>query len=85
MFLDHGGFQCGYCTPGMMMNAYSLVLAHPRPSREKVIDAMEGNLCSVYKRILEAFRRFVEARNAVGWWRGCAAPGGETLAAAPRC
>jgi aerobic-type carbon monoxide dehydrogenase small subunit (CoxS/CutS family) len=55
-FIDHGGFQCGYCTPGMIMNAYGLLLAEPRPSREKVIEAMEGNLCrcSAYKRILEA-------------------------------
>ena len=55
-FVDHGGFQCGYCTPGMIMNAYGLLLADPHPSREKVIEAMEGNLCrcSAYKRILEA-------------------------------
>ena len=55
-FLDHGGFQCGYCTPGMIMNAYGLLLADPRPSRETVVRAMEGNLCrcSAYKRILEA-------------------------------
>ena len=55
-FVDHGGFQCGYCTPGMIMNAYGLLLADPHPSREKVVDAMEGNLCrcSAYKRILEA-------------------------------
>ncbi len=55
-FVDHGGFQCGYCTPGMIMNAYGLLLADPHPSREKVQDAMEANLCrcSAYKRILEA-------------------------------
>ena len=55
-FVDHGGMQCGFCTPGMIMNAYGLLLDDPRPSREKVIDAMEGNLCrcSAYKRILEA-------------------------------
>ena len=55
-FVDHGGLQCGFCTPGMIMNAYGLLLANPRPSREKVVDAMEGNLCrcSAYKRILEA-------------------------------
>jgi aerobic-type carbon monoxide dehydrogenase small subunit (CoxS/CutS family) len=40
----------------MIMNAYGLLLEDPRPSREKVVDAMEGNLCrcSAYKRILEA-------------------------------
>lgn len=55
-FVDKGGFQCGYCTPGMIMNAYGLLLGDPHPSREKVIDAMEGNICrcSAYTRILEA-------------------------------
>ncbi len=55
-FVDKGGFQCGFCTPGMIMSAYGLLLADPHPSREKVVDAMEGNLCrcSAYKRILEA-------------------------------
>jgi len=55
-FIDKGGLQCGYCTPGMIMNAYGLLLADPHPSREKVLDAMEGNLCrcGAYKRILEA-------------------------------
>ena len=55
-FVDHGGLQCGFCTPGMIMSAYGLLLADPKPAREKVVDAMEGNLCrcSAYKRILEA-------------------------------
>ena len=55
-FVDKGALQCGYCTPGMIMNAYGLLLAAPRPSREKVLDAMEGNLCrcGAYRRILEA-------------------------------
>ena len=55
-FVDKGGFQCGFCTPGMIMNAYGLLLADPAPSRDKVLDAMEGNLCrcGAYKRILEA-------------------------------
>jgi len=62
-FIDHGGFQCGYCTPGMIMNAYGLLLADPHPSREKVTDAMEGNLCrcSAYKRILEAIESVARA------------------------
>jgi aerobic-type carbon monoxide dehydrogenase small subunit (CoxS/CutS family) len=55
-FVDKGALQCGYCTPGMIMSAYGLLLAHSRPPREKVVDAMEGNLCrcGAYKRILEA-------------------------------
>jgi aerobic-type carbon monoxide dehydrogenase small subunit (CoxS/CutS family) len=63
-FIDHGGMQCGFCTPGMLMNAYGLLLSDPHPSREKVIDAMEGNLCrcSAYKRILEAIESVAAAK-----------------------
>jgi aerobic-type carbon monoxide dehydrogenase small subunit (CoxS/CutS family) len=55
-FVDRGALQCGFCTPGMIMNAHGLLLADPRPSRETVAVAMEGNLCrcGAYKRILEA-------------------------------
>jgi aerobic-type carbon monoxide dehydrogenase small subunit (CoxS/CutS family) len=62
-FVDKGGFQCGFCTPGMIMNAYGLLVADPRPTREKVVDAMEGNLCrcSAYKRILEAIESVAAA------------------------
>jgi aerobic-type carbon monoxide dehydrogenase small subunit (CoxS/CutS family) len=63
-FIDHGGMQCGFCTPGMLMNAYGLLLSDPHPSREKVLDAMEGNLCrcSAYKRILEAIESVASAK-----------------------
>jgi aerobic-type carbon monoxide dehydrogenase small subunit (CoxS/CutS family) len=57
-FYEHGGFQCGYCTPGMIMNAYALLLEHPRPTREEIVQGMENNLCrcSAYKRIIEAIQ-----------------------------
>ena len=63
-FVDHGGQQCGFCTPGMLMNAYGLLLSDPHPSRERVLDAMEGNLCrcSAYKRILEAIESVAGAK-----------------------
>jgi aerobic-type carbon monoxide dehydrogenase small subunit (CoxS/CutS family) len=44
-FVEHDALQCGYCTPGMIMNAYGLLLNHPRPSRGQIIEQMEGNLC----------------------------------------
>jgi aerobic-type carbon monoxide dehydrogenase small subunit (CoxS/CutS family) len=55
-FYDVGGFQCGYCTPGMIMNAYGLLLEKPRPTRDEIVQGMEYNLCrcSAYKRIIEA-------------------------------
>lgn len=55
-FYELGGFQCGYCTPGMIMNAYALLLERPKPTREQIVQGMENNLCrcSAYKRIVEA-------------------------------
>jgi len=55
-FLEHGGFQCGYCTPGMIMNAYGLLLEHPHPTRQQIVEGMEGNLCrcAAHQRIVEA-------------------------------
>ncbi len=44
-FVEHDALQCGYCTPGMIMNAYGLLLNNPRPSRSQIIEQMEGNLC----------------------------------------
>jgi aerobic-type carbon monoxide dehydrogenase small subunit (CoxS/CutS family) len=57
-FSEHGGFQCGYCTPGMIMNAYALLLEKPKPTRDDIIRGMENNLCrcSAYKRIVEAIQ-----------------------------
>jgi aerobic-type carbon monoxide dehydrogenase small subunit (CoxS/CutS family) len=55
-FVEHGGFQCGYCTPGMILHAYALLRAEPRPSRQAILDAMEGNLCrcGAHRRIVAA-------------------------------
>lgn len=44
-FVDHHAFQCGFCTPGMIMSARALLDKNSSPSREEIIDAMEGNLC----------------------------------------
>jgi len=44
-FLDHHAFQCGYCTPGMIMQAYALLKKTPRPTREQIVAAMDDNLC----------------------------------------
>ena len=44
-FIDHNAFQCGFCTPGMIMSARALLGANPHPSREEILEAMEGNLC----------------------------------------
>lgn len=58
-FYHQGGFQCGYCTPGMIMNAYALLLERPRPTRDQIVQGMDNNLCrcSAYKRIVEAIEK----------------------------
>jgi carbon-monoxide dehydrogenase small subunit len=44
-FLQHGGLQCGYCTPGFIMSAIALLASHPRPTETEVREALNGNLC----------------------------------------
>lgn len=55
-FIKHNALECGYCTPGMILNALSLLWKKPQPTREEIIAAMEGNLCRCgqYSRILQA-------------------------------
>ncbi|MGD8278438.1 MAG: (2Fe-2S)-binding protein [Gemmatimonadota bacterium] len=55
-FHEHGGFQCGYCTPGMIMTAYGLLQDVARPSREQILEEMQYNLCrcGAHQRIVEA-------------------------------
>ncbi len=58
-FLDEGALQCGYCTPGMILSATSLLRATPHPSHDELVMAMNGNVCrcGTYPRILAAIRR----------------------------
>ena len=44
-FLEHDAFQCGFCTSGMIMNAYALLTQRPSPSEADIIRGMEDNLC----------------------------------------
>ena len=44
-FVDHGAVQCGYCTPGMILEAYALLLRKPNPTEAEIADALEGNIC----------------------------------------
>jgi aerobic-type carbon monoxide dehydrogenase small subunit (CoxS/CutS family) len=63
-FVKHDALQCGYCTPGMLMNAYGLLLKNPSPSRSEIIEQMEGNLCrcGAHTRIIRAIQAAAEAR-----------------------
>ena len=55
-FADHGGSQCGYCTAGMLMTAKALLDKEPHPSRERIKEAISGNLCRCtgYQQIWDA-------------------------------
>ena len=57
-FIEHDAMQCGYCTPGMIMNATGLLLRNPSPSVEEIKTGMEDNLCrcGAHVRIVEAVK-----------------------------
>jgi len=55
-FLEAEAFQCGYCTPGMIMTSVALLKTTPHPTRERIVSAMNGNICrcGTYPRIVQA-------------------------------
>ena len=57
-FIQNEALQCGFCTPGMIMNATGLLHENPEPSRKEIIDVMEENLCRCgsYGRIIDAIQ-----------------------------
>jgi carbon-monoxide dehydrogenase small subunit len=57
-FITHDALQCGFCTSGMIINAYGFLLQNPNPSRKKIIVGMESNLCrcGAYNRIVDAIQ-----------------------------
>jgi aerobic-type carbon monoxide dehydrogenase small subunit (CoxS/CutS family) len=57
-FADHGALQCGFCTPGMIMNAFALLQKDGKPSREIIINEMNDNLCrcGAHQRIIAAIQ-----------------------------
>jgi carbon-monoxide dehydrogenase small subunit len=57
-FIDYGGFQCGICTPGMIMAAKALLDEHPDPTENEIKDWMLGNLCRCtgYYKIIESIQ-----------------------------
>lgn len=57
-FMEHDALQCGFCTPGMILQAYSMLLKNPRPNTEEIIQSMEDNLCRCgsHTRIIQAIQ-----------------------------
>jgi aerobic-type carbon monoxide dehydrogenase small subunit (CoxS/CutS family) len=62
-FADLGAAQCGYCTPGILMTAKALLEREPNPSRERIREAISGNLCRCtgYQQIYEAIEAAAKA------------------------
>ena len=65
-FMEHDALQCGFCTPGMILAAYSLLRRTPRPSYRGILEGLEHNLCrcGAHKRIVEAVQ--AAAKEMVG-------------------
>jgi len=61
-FVDKGGIQCGFCTPGMIMSVKALLDTNPNPGEEEIRNALVGNLCRCtgYVQIIESVKSAVE-------------------------
>ncbi len=64
-FVEHDALQCGYCTPGMIMNATGLLMKNPSPSINEIREGMEDNLCrcGAHVRIIEAVHTAAKEMN----------------------
>ena len=64
-FMEHDALQCGYCTPGMILSAYGLLLKNPRPSAAEIVAGMDDNLCrcGAHQRIVAAIQSVAHATN----------------------
>ncbi|MBN1101976.1 MAG: (2Fe-2S)-binding protein [Deltaproteobacteria bacterium] len=63
-FLKHGGLQCGFCTPGMVMSAKALLGENPSPSLQETREAISGNLCRCtgYQHIIDSIMALSEKK-----------------------
>jgi aerobic carbon-monoxide dehydrogenase small subunit len=64
-FWECHGLQCGYCTPGMILAAYQLLLRNPAPTEEQIRQALDGNLCRCtgYQHIVDAVEQAAKRMN----------------------
>ncbi len=67
-FMEADALQCGYCTPGMIMNAYAFLRKNPAPSRADILREMEDNLCrcGAHTRIVQAIETAAEEMRGGG-------------------
>ena len=79
-FADLGAAQCGYCTPGILMTAKALLEAEPDASRDRIKEALSGNLCrctgyqQIFEAVEEAARRIKAERSDLGDQQGGVPP-----------
>ena len=61
-FIKHDALQCGFCTPGMIIKAYGFLLTNPKPTRSRIIQEMDQNLCrcGAHMRIVQAIQTAAE-------------------------
>jgi aerobic-type carbon monoxide dehydrogenase small subunit (CoxS/CutS family) len=71
-FLEAGALQCGYCTSGMIMSAVALLAKNSQPSREDIVDFMDGNICrcGTYPRIVSAIEKAAKVMTASAAGKG---------------
>ncbi|MEJ2677910.1 MAG: (2Fe-2S)-binding protein [Gemmatimonadota bacterium] len=62
-FVEHDAMQCGYCTPGMILGAYGLLLRNPNPTEDEIRSGLEGHLCrcGTHVRVLQAVQTAAQA------------------------
>ncbi|RJT42238.1 (2Fe-2S)-binding protein [Rahnella woolbedingensis] len=63
-FIQHGGVQCGFCTPGVLLSTKALLDVRPDPSDDEINEALEGNLCRCtgYQPIIRSIKAVLKAR-----------------------
>jgi carbon-monoxide dehydrogenase small subunit len=75
-FAEKWAFQCGFCTPGMLMSAYALLIQNPDPSEQEIREAIAGNLCRCtnYHKVVEAVQEtsqyLMANQKTIGVWYG---------------
>ena len=67
-FMEHDALQCGFCTPGMILTAYSLLYVNPQPSSSEIMTWMDHNLCrcGAHNRIIQAIQATADIMKG-GW------------------
>jgi carbon-monoxide dehydrogenase small subunit len=66
--LRHGGVQCGFCTPGILISSHALLERNPNPGEDEIREALVGNLCRCtgYVRIIESVKEAARLQSAAG-------------------